>query len=109
MRIALLIVTLGSFSIHAEDARASRMLDEKLTVAQRNDACFELRVVHSPAVTAALKSALADQAVRSCAARNLRESGAVDELKAELRNSDPEIRAVAARELGMLARPELVE
>lgn len=109
MRIALLIVTLGTFSIHAEDTRASRMLDDKLTVAQRNDACFELRGVYSPPETAALKRALADQAVRSCAARNLRESGAVGELKAELGNSDPEIRAVAARELGMLARPELVE
>jgi len=109
MRLALLFITLGSFSIHAEEIPVSRMLDDKLTVAQRNDACFELRGVHSPAVTAALKRALADQAVRSCAARNLRESGAVDELKAELGNNDPEIRAVAARELGMLARPELVE
>lgn len=85
------------------------MLDDKLNVAQRNDACFELRVISSPAVTAALKRALADPAVRSCAARNLRESGAVEELKAALGNNDPEIRAVAARELGMLARPELLE
>lgn len=109
MRITLLLVTVGAFAAHAEDTPVSRMLDDKLNVAQRNDACFELRGVHSPAVTAALKRALAAQAVRSCAARNLREAGAVDELKAALGDNDPEIRAVAARELGMLARPELVE
>ncbi|MCU1276254.1 MAG: hypothetical protein JWO48_3685 [Bryobacterales bacterium] len=109
MRITLLIVTLGSFSLHAEDTPVSRMLDDKLTVAQRNDACFELRVVNSPAVTAALKRALGDPTVRSCAVRNLRESGAVEELKAALGDNDPEIRAVAARELGMLARPELLK
>jgi HEAT repeat protein len=109
MRFAVLILTVISFSLHAEDTPVSRMLDDKLTVAQRNDACFELRVVHSTVVTTALKLALAEPVVRSCAARNLRESGAVDELKAALADNDPEIRAVAARELGMLARPELVE
>lgn len=109
MKTALLIVTVGAFSIHAEDTPVSRMLDDKLTIAQQNDACFDLRVVHSPAVTAALQRALASQTVRSCAARKLRESGAVDELKAALQNIDPEIRAVAARELGMLTRPDLVE
>jgi hypothetical protein len=109
MRITLLLVTLGAVGVHAEDTPVSRMLDDKLNVAQRNDACFELRGVHSPAVTAALKRALAGQAVRSCAARNLREAGAVDELKAALADNDPETRAVAARELGMLACPELVE
>src|SRR5437763_1618035 len=109
MRITLLIFTLGSFSLHAQDTPVSRMLDDKLTVAQRNDACFELRVVNSAAVTAALKLALRDPAVRSCAARNLRESSAVEELKAVLDDADPELRAVAALELGTLARPELLE
>ena len=37
------------------------------------------------------------------------EAGAVEELKTALNGSDPEIRAVAARELGLLSRPELMD
>jgi hypothetical protein len=38
----------------ANDDRVARMLDEKLTAAQRNDACFALRGNRSPEVVSAL-------------------------------------------------------
>ena len=44
----------------------------------------------------------------ACAARNLREAGAVEELKKALAGDEPEIRAVAARELGALQLPEML-
>jgi len=86
-----------------------RMLDEKLTVAQRNDACYELRGNRSREVVAAMRGALSSEVVRACAARNLREAGAVDELSSALAASEPEIRAAAARELGSFARPGLID
>jgi HEAT repeat protein len=84
------------------------MLNEKLTPAQRNDACFALRGDRSPHVVAAMRSTLANDVVRSCAARNLREAGAVDELKNALAAPQAEVRAVAARELGAFGREDLV-
>ena len=86
-----------------------RMLDEKLTAAQRNDACFALRGNRSHEAIAAMRGALASDLVRACAARNLREAGALDELKGALAAPEPEVRAVAARELGSFERPELLE
>ncbi len=50
------------------------------TVAQRNDACYALRGQRSVEVVDALGHALADKTVRACAARDLREAGAVDAL-----------------------------
>lgn len=88
---------------------AGRMLDNKLTVAQRNDACFALRGNRSPETIAAMRGALASETVRACAARNLREAGAIDELKGALAAPEPEVRAVAARELGAFERPDLIE
>jgi len=87
----------------------SRMVDDKLTIAQRNNACFALRGDRSREVIAAMRGALASDAVRACAARNLREAGAVEELKGALSAPQPEVRAVAARELGALERPDLIE
>lgn len=86
-----------------------RMLDEKLTAAQRNNACFALRGDRSHEVVAAMRGALASEVVRACAARNLREAGAVDDLTSALAAPEPEVRAVAARELGSFERPELIE
>jgi len=107
MKTAILIFSLAC--LHAEDSPVSRMLDEKLNVSQRNDACYELRGARSPEAITAFGRALESPVVRACAARGLREAGAVEELKRGLAGADPDIRAAAARELGVLARPELME
>jgi hypothetical protein len=86
-----------------------RMLDEKLTAAQRNNACFELRGNRAHEVVAAMRGVLSSDVVRACAARNLREAGAVEELKSALAAREPEVRAAAARELGSFERPELID
>lgn len=92
----------------AADDPVGRMLNEKLTAAQRNDACFALRGNRSHEVAAAMRGALASEVVRACAARNLREAGAVDELTSALAAPEAEVRSVAARELGSFQRPELI-
>jgi HEAT repeat protein len=100
---------LCSVVVAAADDPVGRMLDEKLTVAQRNNACFALRGNRSHEVLAAMRGALASDVVRACAARNLREAGAVDELANALSAPEPQVRAAAARELGYFERPELIE
>ena len=109
MKITCLLFSLVCLAARAEDFATERMLDPKLNVAQRNNACFELRGSGSPETIAALSRALETPEVRSCAARSLREAGAVDELKTALASSDPDLRAAAARELGALGRPDLIE
>jgi len=89
-------------------ALIAKMNDTQLTVAQRNDACFALRGVAAPDVVKAMRNALADPKVRTCAGTNLRKAGAVQELKAALANDDFEIRALAARELGGFEKPDLL-
>src|SRR5712692_5909983 len=93
----LFLISLNGILL-AQEAAVTRLLDDKLTVAQRNDARYELRGVKSPEVIAAMARALEHPKVRACAARSLREAGAVGELKNALAESDPEVRAVAARE-----------
>jgi HEAT repeat protein len=93
----------------AENDRIARMLDEKLTAAQRNDACFALRGNRSPEAISAMRGALASQPVRACASRNLRAAEAIDEFRGALAAAQPEIRAEAARQLGSFERPELIE
>lgn len=102
-------LSIACLTLSAQDSPASRMLDPKLNIAQRNDACYELRGARSPEVIAALAHALEIPLVRACAARNLREAGDIDELKTALAGDDPEVRAAAARELGALAKPELLD
>jgi len=85
------------------------LLDDKGTVAQRNDACYGLRGSRSPEVVAALRHAMTDPAVRTCAARDLREAGAVDELVDALGSADAETRIAAAHELGELREPKALE
>jgi len=109
MKITILVFGLVCLAARAQDSPSARMLDPKLNVAQRNNACYELRGSGSPEAIAAMARALEVSDVRACAARNLREAGAVDELKTALTASDPEMRAAAARELGALGRPELIE
>jgi HEAT repeat protein len=109
MKISILLLTFACLTAYAEDVTISRMLDQKLNIAQRNDACYQLRGARSPEVIAAWASALESSVVRACAVRNLREAGAVETLQNALASSDPEIRAASARELGALAKPELIE
>lgn len=85
-----------------------RMLDPKSNSTQRNDACYQLRGNRSAEVVAAMRSAMVNEKLRACAARNLREAEAIEELKSALADSDPEVRAAAARELGATERPELI-
>jgi HEAT repeat protein len=85
------------------------MMDDKGTVAQRNDACYALRGRRSAEVVSALKGALADKAVRACAARDLREAGAVDALLEGLAGSDADTQMAAARELGEMRDPRAFE
>jgi len=92
----------------AADDPIGRMLNDKLNPTQRNNACFALRGNKSPETIAAMRAALSSDAIRACAGRNLLEAGAVDELKSALTDTKPEVRALAARELGALKRPEFM-
>jgi HEAT repeat protein len=85
------------------------LLDPKATVAQRNDACFSLRGNRSAEVTAALSDALRDKDVRACAARDLREAGAVETLVAALTDTGAETRIAAAHELGEMRDPKAID
>ncbi len=85
-----------------------RMQDASLNVAQRNNACYELRGVSSPQVVKNMRVALNDSLVRACAGLNLRAANAVPELKDALADSDYEVRAIAARLLGTFEQPELL-
>jgi len=109
MKIAIVVLSFACIAARAQDSASARLLDPKLNVSQRNNACYELRGSRSPEIIAVLARALETPEVRSCAARNLREAGAVKELKAALAAADPDVRAAAARELGALARPDLIE
>jgi HEAT repeat protein len=84
------------------------MMDPSLTVAQRNNACYELRGNNDAQVVATMRKALEDVKVRACAGTNLRKAGAVEELKDALADPNFEIRALAARELGGFERPDLL-
>jgi HEAT repeat protein len=109
MKTKIPILLLAGISLRAQDANISRMLDAKLNISQRNDACYALRGAGSREALAAFSRALDSPEVRTCAVRNLREAGAAEDLNSALAANDPEIRAAAARELGALARPELME
>jgi hypothetical protein len=89
-------------------ALVAKMQDPSLTVAQRNDGCFELRGVADAAVVEAMRHALSDQAVRTCAGVNLRVAAAIPELKDALMDPDPQVRALAARHLGGFERLDLI-
>jgi HEAT repeat protein len=106
-RLGLFLLCAGVLA--AADDRIGAMLNEKLTAAQRNNGCYALRGNKSHEAIAAMRGALASDVVRACAARNLREAGAVEELKSALNAPEPEVRAVAARELGSFEKPELIE
>ena len=81
------------------------LLNDKGTVAQRNDACYALRGNRAPEAVAALRRSAEDRVVRACAVRDLREAGAVDALLDVLAAEDAETRAAAAHELGEMRHP----
>ncbi|MCX6595432.1 MAG: HEAT repeat domain-containing protein [Acidobacteria bacterium] len=89
-------------------ALLERLSDPALTSAQRNDACFALRGGLQPAVRARMAELLADEALRACAARNLQELRAVDELAQAAADPKPDVRAVAVDALGRLQDPEQI-
>src|SRR5262245_38113324 len=72
------------------------------SAAQRNDACLALRGNRSPESVAVMRKAIGDPVVRTCAARNLREVGAVESLIDALTTGAPDTKVAAARELGAL-------
>ena len=86
-----------------------RFTDNSLNTTQRNTACFALRGVKTPEVAAAMRSALSDSNLQACAGMNLRIAGASNELLSALDDKDPAARAVAARELGAMQKPEFLE
>ena len=94
---------------HASDDALARMLDEKAPVAQRNDACYALRGQRSERDIAAVGKAQADPVVRACAARNLREAGAVDALVEALGAIDADTKMASARELGAMRDARALE
>jgi HEAT repeat protein len=81
------------------------LLNDKASVAQRNDACYALRGDRSPEVVVALRQSAGDRVVRACALRDLREAGAVEVLLDELAARDAETRVAAAHELGEMRDP----
>jgi HEAT repeat protein len=108
MKISLLC--LFPFVLTAADPTAvQRLFDSKLNPTLRANACFELRGDAAPDVIDALSRALDDADVRACAADNLRIAGAVEPLKRALANPEAQVRAAAARELGMFRKAGLLE
>lgn len=103
MRRWWMMLVCASALLAGDDALNS-LLDSRLTAAQRNDACFALRGNRAQEVLTAMRRMLSDEVVRACVARNLREAGAVEELKNALADGGADVRAVAARELGTLGR-----
>jgi len=90
-------------------ALLATMLDGGATASQRNEACYTLRGERAPEAIAAMAAAIGDKAVRSCAARNLREIGALEVLVSALSGTDSDAQMAAARELGELRDPKAIE
>ena len=85
-----------------------RMQDAALNVAQRNNACYALRGVTTPQVVKNMRAALADPQIRACGGLNLRAANAIGDFEDALKDSDYEVRAIAARLLGSFEKPELL-
>lgn len=86
----------------------TRMMNPAATTAQRNDACFALRGDSSAETIAAMRDGLRDPKLRACAGTNLRLANAVDALTEALADDEAQVRAIAVRQLGAMAKPELL-
>ncbi len=106
MRIVLLL-SIATLALSAGDFE--NFTDNSLNYTQRNTACFALRGNKTPETIAAMRRALDNSSLQSCAGTNLRVAGAAAELLNALeQDKDPTARAVAARELGTLQKPEFL-
>lgn len=99
------ILAFSSLAALASDDAVERLKNTKLTIAQRNDACYELRSRRDNAVLTAMRDSLTDETVRACAARSLVASGAREQLREALADENPHVRAIAADSLGQLKDP----
>jgi HEAT repeat protein len=104
MKIAVFLIAV----LPALGADLETFTDNALNATQRNTACLALRGNRQPEVVAALRSALDSPKLQACAGANLRIAEAVGELLNALEEKDPSARAVAARELGAMQRPEFL-
>jgi tetratricopeptide (TPR) repeat protein len=86
-----------------------RLFDRKLSATQRAGACFELRGVKDAETVTAMSHAMEDADLLSCAAENLRISGAAMELRAALASNTEQVRATAARLLGSFQNLDDIE
>ena len=84
----------------------NRMGDRSLDVTQRIDACHQLRGEQQTEILTTMRRALGDPDVRACAASNLRAAGALDLFRDAIRDAQPEVRAIAVREIGGFGKPE---
>ena len=107
IRFVCFLVSFGAAA--AAETPLEQLFDAKLTPTQRANACFELRDKAEPEVVSALARALEDPDLLSCAAAKLRKAGAVEPLKQALSSPQFQVRAAAARELGLLQKPEVLE
>jgi HEAT repeat protein len=85
-----------------------RFLDIKANYTMRNEGCLALRGNTDPEVIAAMKESMENSQLQACAGANLRVAGASKELLDALADSEPTTRAVAARELGAMQKPEFL-
>lgn len=97
MRALLLLVAIAA---QANEALVKASVDRKLTVAQRNDACYALRGDGSADVVRAMRELLADEEMQACAARNLVVVRADEALRAAAQDSEAGVRSAAVNALG---------
>lgn len=102
------LAVLLTFSVSAIAGDLETFLDGKVHPTLRNEACQALAANHAPEVVKAMKDSLGNTELQACAGANLRKAGAVDELLNALADSDPTVRAVAAREMGVMEKPEFL-
>ncbi|MBY0504724.1 MAG: HEAT repeat domain-containing protein [Bryobacteraceae bacterium] len=109
MRFGILGIFVLTYSASAGvEETVGQLLNPSLSSAQRNDACYALKDDRSAEVNTAMRRVMSSDILRACAARHLREAGAVAELKEALQEEDADIKVAALREMGILRDPALI-